>query len=85
MTFFFFFLLTKNFSLYIPAGPFRTSGILRGKDGWFTARQANIAVTRIMRDDISKTGQKNAITWNDAKIAVLDTKLWTHLVITFTR
>ncbi|KAG2229672.1 hypothetical protein INT48_008904 [Thamnidium elegans] len=70
--------------LYIPAGPFRTSGILRGKDGWFTARQANIAVTRIMRDDISKTGQKNAITWHDAKIALLDTKLWTHLVITFT-
>lgn len=69
----------------MPAGPFYTSGLLRGKQGWFTERQRQIAVTRIIRDDLSKIDQKAKVTWRDVKISVLDTKLWTHLIITFTR
>ncbi|KAI9366609.1 major facilitator superfamily domain-containing protein [Pilaira anomala] len=69
---------------YLPAGPFNTKGLLRGKKGWFDARQAQIAVTRVIRDDISKTGQKEKLTLHDVKLAVTDTKLWTHLAITFT-
>lgn len=72
-------------SFYIPAEPFKTSGLLRGSKGWFTPRQANIAVTRLIRDDLTKSGQKKGLTLHDAKIAVLDTKLWTHIIITFVR
>ncbi|CAO3642004.1 unnamed protein product [Mucor fragilis] len=69
---------------YVPAGPFYTPGLLRGKKGWFTERQRQIAVTRIIRDDLSKVDQKAKVTWHDVKISILDTKLWTHLLITFT-
>ncbi|KAI8062955.1 major facilitator superfamily domain-containing protein [Thamnidium elegans] len=68
---------------YIPGGPCSTAGFLRGKNGWFTERERNIAVTRIIRDDKTKTEQKKATTWHDVKISVLDTNLWTHLFITF--
>lgn len=78
-------ILTSCNSFYIPGGPFKTSGLLRGKNGWFTERQAQIAVSRLIRDDKSKTGEKKKIEWHDVKIALFDTKLWTHLLITFTR
>ncbi|CEP17471.1 hypothetical protein [Parasitella parasitica] len=68
---------------YVPAGPFYTKGFIRGKQGWFTDRQKQIAVTRIIRDDQTKIDQKEKVTWHDVQISVLDTKLWTHLVITF--
>ena len=43
-----------------------------------------IAVTRLIIDDISKTEQHNSrITLEDVKLAVTDTKVWTHLVCTF--
>ncbi|KAF7721586.1 hypothetical protein EC973_004457 [Apophysomyces ossiformis] len=67
---------------YLPSSPAKTAGLLRGQ-GWFTERQAKIAATRIIRDDLSKKEQDRPITWNDAKLAVVDTKLWTHLIITF--
>ena len=60
-----------------------TQGKLRGKNGWFTDREAKIAVTRIIRDDLSKTDQDVPITIDDIKEAVKDTKLWTHLITTF--
>lgn len=72
-------------SFYVPVSPFYTSGLLRGKQGWFTERQKQIAITRIIRDDLSKVDQEAKITWHDIKISVLDTKLWTHLIITFAR
>ncbi|RCH78597.1 hypothetical protein CU098_004880, partial [Rhizopus stolonifer] len=68
---------------YIPSSPFYTSGQLRGKGGWFTERQSQIAVTRIVRDDLTKADQKSRISWHDIKISLLDTRLWTHLVICF--
>lgn len=67
---------------YVPAGPSKTAGLLRGKSGWFTEREKQIAVTRIIRDDKSKGGQDETVTWHDVKISVLDTKLWTHLILT---
>lgn len=68
---------------YLPANPLKTKGGLRGKSGWFNEREQKIAITRIIRDDLTKKEQDRAITWNDAKLAVVDTKLWTHLIITF--
>ncbi|KAI7888304.1 major facilitator superfamily domain-containing protein [Mucor mucedo] len=68
---------------YIPANPSSTAGGLRGKLGWFTEREKQIAVTRIIRDDLSKKDQYERLTWHDVKITVKDTKLWTHLIITF--
>lgn len=71
------------YSFYVPGSPISTAGLLRGKNGWFTERERNIAVTRIIRDDKSKKEQYERVTWNDVKISVLDTKLWVHLIITF--
>ncbi|KAI9319497.1 major facilitator superfamily domain-containing protein [Dichotomocladium elegans] len=51
--------------------------------GWFTERQAKISVTRVIRDDLSKTDQHSRITWTDIKEAILDTKVWLHLLTTF--
>lgn len=69
--------------VYLPANPLKTAGGIRGKSGWFTEKEQKIAITRIIRDDLSKKEQSKPLTWNDAKLAVLDTKLWTHLIITF--
>ncbi|KAG1112314.1 hypothetical protein G6F42_014778 [Rhizopus arrhizus] len=68
---------------YLPANALKTSGGLRGKVGWFTEREKQIAVTRIIRDDLTKKEQFKKITLADVKIALVDTKLWTHLIITF--
>ncbi|KAI8985035.1 major facilitator superfamily domain-containing protein [Pilobolus umbonatus] len=68
--------------LFVPSGPFYTKGGLRGKKGWFTEKEAQIAVTRIIRDDTTKL-DKAPVTWHDVKISVLDTRLLTHLAITF--
>ncbi|KAF5631005.1 nicotinamide mononucleotide permease [Fusarium tjaetaba] len=43
----------------MPAGPTQTSGILRGKDGWFTEREERIMVNRVIRDDPSKGDMHN--------------------------
>ncbi|CAO3680449.1 unnamed protein product [Umbelopsis vinacea] len=69
--------------LYLPASLSRTDRLLFGKKPWFTERELQIAVTRLIRDDLTKSEQYRYITLNDIKQAVLDTKLWTHLIITF--
>ncbi|KAI8099304.1 major facilitator superfamily domain-containing protein [Halteromyces radiatus] len=69
--------------LYLPSGPGKTSTVLWGKKGWFTERERKIAVTRLVRDDLTKTEQMKKVQWSDAKLALLDTNLWTHLIITF--
>jgi hypothetical protein len=56
--------------------------LIFGKKSWFTETQTQIAVTRIIRDDLTKSEQYKPVTWTDVRIAVLDTKLWTHLAIT---
>ncbi|KAI8335619.1 major facilitator superfamily domain-containing protein [Blakeslea trispora] len=68
---------------YIPSSPFHTSGGIHGKSGWFTERQSQIAIARIIRDDVTKVNQKDNVTWRDVKISLLDTRLWTHMLICF--
>jgi hypothetical protein len=75
--------LILTYSLYLPASLTRTDRLLFGKKPWFTERELQIAVTRLIRDDLTKSEQYRHITLNDIKQAVLDTKLWTHLIITF--
>ncbi|KAI8143455.1 major facilitator superfamily domain-containing protein [Fennellomyces sp. T-0311] len=69
--------------VYLPKNAMSTRGYLRGPKGWFTDRQAKIAVTRVIRDDLSKADQNVPITREDIWLALKDTKLWTHLVTTF--
>ncbi|KAG1454011.1 hypothetical protein G6F56_007423 [Rhizopus delemar] len=68
---------------YLPGSPATTRGLLRGKNGWFTQRETAIAVTRIIDDDKYKLEQNLRITWHDVRIALADTKVWTHLLIAF--
>ncbi|KAG1182375.1 hypothetical protein G6F36_009235 [Rhizopus arrhizus] len=42
---------------YLPASPAITKGLLRSKNGWFTEREASIAVTRIIEEDKYNTEQ----------------------------
>lgn len=72
-----------SISLYLPASLTRTDRLLFGKKSWFTERELQIAVTRLIRDDVTKSEQYRHITLDDIKQAILDTKLWTHLIITF--
>lgn len=71
------------FSFYLPASLSTTDKLIFGRKSWFTERETQIAVTRIIRDDLTKTGQYSQVTWADVKMAILDTKLWTHMAITF--
>ena len=57
-----------------------TSGFLRGNKGWFTEKEAKIAVTRVIRDDLSKTEQNVPITREDVKMALCDSKLWVNII-----
>ncbi|CAO3630600.1 unnamed protein product [Cunninghamella blakesleeana] len=68
---------------YLPSNPLNTNVWLRGKKPWLTEREAQIAVTRLIRDDLTKKDQYKRITWYDIFLALKDTKAWTHLFITF--
>ncbi|KAI9269149.1 major facilitator superfamily domain-containing protein [Phascolomyces articulosus] len=68
---------------YLPKDPGSTNGSIRGKSGWFTERETKIAVTRVIRDDLTKTDQDVPITWVDVKDALTDPRLWMHLTTTF--
>ncbi|KAI9276061.1 major facilitator superfamily domain-containing protein [Sporodiniella umbellata] len=68
---------------YLPSSPVTTKGLLRGKNGWFDEREESIAVTRIISDDKYKLDQNLKITWHDVRSTLLDTKVWTHLLIAF--
>jgi hypothetical protein len=43
----------------MPAGPCQTANWARGKRGWFTAREEEIMVNRVLRDDPSKGSMHN--------------------------
>ncbi|KAI8071327.1 major facilitator superfamily domain-containing protein [Gongronella butleri] len=69
---------------YFPASPTKTARFISGGKDWFTERERKIAVTRLIRDDMTKKEQYKRVDWADVKLALTDTKLWTHLVCTFT-
>ncbi|THG95921.1 hypothetical protein EW145_g7878, partial [Phellinidium pouzarii] len=68
---------------YLPGHASRTKTFIRGWKPWFSERQVQIAVTRVIRDDISKRKFDTTVTWADVKDAVTDVGLWLHLIITF--
>ncbi|GKU05782.1 phthalate transporter [Fusarium langsethiae] len=43
----------------MPAGPTETASWIRGKNGWFTAREEEIMVNRVIREDPSKSSMHN--------------------------
>ncbi|KAJ3982593.1 MFS general substrate transporter [Lentinula detonsa] len=67
---------------YLPRNAMLTKGGIRGLKPWFDARQVQIAVTRIVRDDPSKRLYEQRVHWADIKDAVTDLGLWGHLLIT---
>lgn len=44
---------------YLPPSPTETKGRFRGKNGWFSEREETIIVTRILKDDPSKSSMHN--------------------------
>jgi hypothetical protein len=55
------FTLVVGLSAYIlmPAGPCQTANWARGKKGWFTEKEEEIMVNRVIRDDPSKGSMHN--------------------------
>ncbi|TVY60831.1 putative transporter [Lachnellula suecica] len=43
----------------MPPSPTQTASTLRGKKGWFTAREETIIINRIIREDPTKSGMHN--------------------------
>ncbi|KAI9285182.1 major facilitator superfamily domain-containing protein [Umbelopsis sp. AD052] len=66
---------------YLPATLSDTDKWIFFRKSWFTERETQIAVTRLIRDDLTKNNQYNTVSWADVKIALMDTKVWTHLAI----
>jgi len=67
---------------YLPKNVARTKGGLRGFKPWFTDRQAQIAVTRVIRDDPAKRHYESIVTWTDVKDTITDPAMWGHWAIT---
>ncbi|KAJ7832250.1 major facilitator superfamily domain-containing protein [Mycena olivaceomarginata] len=44
---------------YLPPSPTQTGSRFRGKSGWFTKREETIMVTRVLRDDPTKSDMHN--------------------------
>ncbi|KAF7313504.1 MFS general substrate transporter [Mycena chlorophos] len=70
------------FFLYLPRSITKTEGGIRGLKPWFTERQLQIAVTRLIRDDQSKEEYEKRATLQDFIDAAKDVGLWGHLIIT---
>ncbi|KAJ8522140.1 hypothetical protein ONZ45_g1225 [Pleurotus djamor] len=67
---------------YLPRSVVHTKGGIRGFKPWFTTRQIQISVTRVIRDDPSKRAYETPARWADVKDALTDTGLWGHLILT---
>ncbi|PPQ99394.1 hypothetical protein CVT24_005377 [Panaeolus cyanescens] len=67
---------------YLPIDSTTTRGGFRGSNSWFTERQVQIAVTRIIRDDISKRSYERTVQLSDIKDALTDPGIILHLIIT---
>ncbi|KAF8970652.1 major facilitator superfamily domain-containing protein [Flammula alnicola] len=67
---------------YLPRSVTVTKGGLRGRKPWLTDRQAQIAVARVIRDDISKRSYDKTVQWSDIKDTLTDFGVWGHLIIT---
>ncbi|KAJ7682018.1 MFS general substrate transporter [Mycena polygramma] len=66
---------------YLPKNVAGTKGGLRGFKPWFTPREVQIAVTRVIRDDQSKREYEKRVTRADFKDAATDLGLWGHLLL----
>ncbi|KAF5329494.1 hypothetical protein D9619_009089 [Psilocybe cf. subviscida] len=66
---------------YLPRSISQTSGGLRGRTPWLTSHQAQIAMARVIRDDVSKRSYSKTITWADVKDTVTDLGVIGHLVV----
>ncbi|KAH9941397.1 major facilitator superfamily domain-containing protein [Amylocystis lapponica] len=63
---------------YLPPSPTQTASIFRGRNGWFTEREETIIVTRVLRDDPTKSEMHNrqTITWRKFWRSLTDYDLW---------
>ncbi|KAJ6560144.1 MFS general substrate transporter [Mycena capillaripes] len=66
---------------YLPRNVATTQGGLRGFKPWFTQREIQIAVTRVIRDDQAKREYEKRVTRADFIDAASDLGLWGHLLL----
>ncbi|KAF9472635.1 MFS general substrate transporter [Pholiota conissans] len=69
---------------YLPRsiGHMATKDGPRGRKPWLSRRQAQIAATRVIRDDASKRSYEKRVQWSDIKDTLTDFGVWGHLIIT---
>ncbi|KAJ3009812.1 UNVERIFIED_CONTAM: hypothetical protein HDU68_002488 [Siphonaria sp. JEL0065] len=70
------------FFFAFPRNAYYTKGHLNF-NGWFkNEREVQIAVTRIIRDDLLKLNYETNVQWSDVVAALTDYKVWGHLIMT---
>ncbi|KAF9562851.1 MFS general substrate transporter [Agrocybe pediades] len=67
---------------YLPRDLTKTKGGLRGRKSWLTTRQTQIAITRVIRDDVSKQSNEKPVQWADVRATMSDVGVLCHLIIT---
>ncbi|EDR09467.1 uncharacterized protein LACBIDRAFT_248936 [Laccaria bicolor S238N-H82] len=67
---------------YLPRDLIQTRAGFGGRKAWLTDRQLRIAVTRVIRDDISKRVYDKRVQWSDIKDTLTDVGIVGHLLIT---
>jgi len=71
---------------YLPPSPSQTAGRFRGKNGWFTEREEQILVTRVLRDDPTKSTMHNrqALSIRDIWNSLCDYDMWPIYILGLT-
>ncbi|TFK33567.1 MFS general substrate transporter [Crucibulum laeve] len=73
--------VTVSTWFYLPRNLAHTKGGIRGSKSWFDEKQVQIAVTRVIHDDLSKRIYEKRVTWVDVKDSLTDIGIWGHLLI----
>ncbi|KAK9467980.1 major facilitator superfamily domain-containing protein [Lipomyces arxii] len=70
-------------SLLMPPSPTKSASWFRGKNGWFSPREEEIIVNRVLRDDPSKGGMHNrqSVDWGMLWKSLKDYDLWPIYII----
>ncbi|KAK4057507.1 hypothetical protein OIO90_001576 [Microbotryomycetes sp. JL221] len=72
------------FILLLPASPSRPTPLLFPRSSFFTERQRQILMARVIADDKQKAASASKITTKEIVAVVTNPRIWAHMLITIT-